>query len=1341
MPHRKVKNGGPASPKTSSQGGYIALMATVIISMILLVMAVQEGSSGWYSRFAILGTEAKEQANSLAEGCADQALAAIVTNPNYGGDATTTTAGGTCHVFPIQFNTPVSGFVTVKTQAAVRGSYANLEITMNMAEIHLGTPQPGKGTLIVVTQTINDGSGTATSSSFSMHVAAVNPSQSNFAGSDTGVPITTDAGAYTVTETAIAGYATTVSTNCSGNISAGQIKFCTITNDDIMTTLTLVANVTNDNAGTNAPADFPLFIDGVAATLGTRYTVSGGTHTASATTLAGYDAYLWGYDCATGGAVTVATGQSKTCIIKFDDKAPPAPSCADTVMMLDRTGSMGGPGSSVGTDLYNEKAAANALVALYAGVLPPVPKPRLGVGVFGDGSDNNGIAPARIVGPLSIDYPSLTSAITTWLADSEGNTNISDAIAKASGELIAKHISNPPPPEVEKKKVIVLVSDGDATRPTGTTNSSVTLVPSAEAASTAWSANTGTKVAAVATDDDDTTHITIASAAQTYSFAGPAIPSGATNISVTLNSSARRTGSSGSLSLIAEDGSNSVSDGGHTLGSSYATASWAMGVNNPLGGGWSPALLNSGAVKFGVLNTSSAGSTIRATQLSATITYETPGTTPLKFSGTAGSSSSDRWSNATRALGSETPAQYATETSDGDRQRYSNFGFSGALAVPSNATITGIEVAVKAKSSDSSGCELDVDLAPDGSNFGSNKTIGLTGSDVITTLGGSGDTWSDSWTPAEVNSSNFSIRLEYVDPGSACSGGSTLSVDYLQAKIYYTTPGATVTYTPNALGNFSAWGATGGTAVTAVATQDNDTSYISNTPAALGAAETFVFPNAAIPAGATNIQVTLHAVAEETNGSSGNIRLIAEKGASQPTDGGHNLNSGYADYSWSMGTANPLGGSWNLTEVNGWTVRFGIKDNSTGGAVPRVTQLYLVVSYSISTTPSEAALNAADAAKKGSDGIAGTSDDTDIFTIFFGSGNPNLLANLASGSTPVASHQPGSSNDLSGTPSTVNLLLDSFGTGSTDSTFNEPPAWIETGSAEKRASGSNNDSPSADGGRFAVVQNSSSICQTVNAVGATALQMSYYWRGDSDANDNGDDGIVEYKLGGSCGDASGWTQLQNHDLQNDNSWSTQSAFALPSALNNSSFLIRFRANSETNEYFRVDGVKIFTLSSIPENGDSDNFFVSPNSKDMEDIFKAIGNQVCPAALNLASAPPPTTGTLFVMTQVINNNGGASTPANFTANVSATNPSQTSFGGVALGVAVTVDPGSYSVTENTVPAGYNAILGATCSSASAGAIVAGETRVCVLTNDDIPPPPPPPNFNINTGSWQEVPTAH
>lgn len=91
----------------------------------------------------------------------------------------------------------------------------------------------------------------------------------------------------------------------------------------------------------------------------------------------------------------------------------------------------------------------------------------------------------------------------------------------------------------------------------------------------------------------------------------------------------------------------------------------------------------------------------------------------------------------------------------------------------------------------------------------------------------------------------------------------------------------------------------------------------------------------------------------------------------------------------------------------------------------------------------------------------------------------------------------------------------------------------------------------------------------------------------------------------------------------------------------------------------------------------------------------------------------TTGTLTVIKQVVNDNGGTKTAGDFTLNVTGSNVSNPSFAGSSDGVSVVLDAGSYSVDETT-DAGYAKTLGANCS----GTLVAGDTKTCIVTNDDI-----------------------
>ena len=171
-------------------------MATIIISMVLLVMVAQEGFAGWHARFNVLGTESKEQATALADGCIDQALMSVITGFSYTTGATTTLPSGACYISPV--DTSAKGFVTIRSQAQVNGTYANVAIALSVNDVHLGSipSSPGTGTLIIQTLVNNAGNVTKTGADFTMHVAGVSPTKTDFAGSETGVIVRVSPGTF-----------------------------------------------------------------------------------------------------------------------------------------------------------------------------------------------------------------------------------------------------------------------------------------------------------------------------------------------------------------------------------------------------------------------------------------------------------------------------------------------------------------------------------------------------------------------------------------------------------------------------------------------------------------------------------------------------------------------------------------------------------------------------------------------------------------------------------------------------------------------------------------------------------------------------------------------------------------------------------------------------------------------------------------------------------------------------------------------------------------------------------------------------------------------------------------
>jgi Prealbumin-like fold domain len=183
------------------------------------------------------------------------------------------------------------------------------------------------GTLIVKKHVINDNGGTKSAGDFTMKVTAGHPSQSSFAGSESGTTVTVDAGSYSVDEDAVSGYTKTIGSNCSGTIANGETKTCTITNDDQPGHLIVIKHVVNVNGGKAKASQFSMKINGIAVTganpfpgaesPGTNKTVNAGSYTVTETGPAGY-ILVPSADC----SGTIAVGQTKTCTMLNHDIAP-----------------------------------------------------------------------------------------------------------------------------------------------------------------------------------------------------------------------------------------------------------------------------------------------------------------------------------------------------------------------------------------------------------------------------------------------------------------------------------------------------------------------------------------------------------------------------------------------------------------------------------------------------------------------------------------------------------------------------------------------------------------------------------------------------------------------------------------------------------------------------------------------------------------------------------------------------------------------------------------------------------------------------------------------------------
>ncbi len=189
-------------------------------------------------------------------------------------------------------------------------------------------------TLIVKKIVINDDGGTATADDFSFQVNDASAVKFEKDGQN---DLLLASGTYGVVEADAPGYATTYN-NCQELVIAnGQTQTCTITNNDIAPTLTLVKAVTNDDGGTATATNWTLTAQSTDATLPVP---SGKTGEAAVTNVVvkagvayalseadgptGYASEGW--QCTAGimkdGAVTLALAQNATCTITNNDIAP-----------------------------------------------------------------------------------------------------------------------------------------------------------------------------------------------------------------------------------------------------------------------------------------------------------------------------------------------------------------------------------------------------------------------------------------------------------------------------------------------------------------------------------------------------------------------------------------------------------------------------------------------------------------------------------------------------------------------------------------------------------------------------------------------------------------------------------------------------------------------------------------------------------------------------------------------------------------------------------------------------------------------------------------------------------
>ncbi len=114
----------------NTKKGFIALISTIIISVVTLVAVFSVGQKGIYSRFFLLDLERKSESEKLAQGCAEIALATIVNNASYTTSNLFVPLGkSNCRIVSVE--NKFNGTSEIKTSATSTGATTNLIVNVN----------------------------------------------------------------------------------------------------------------------------------------------------------------------------------------------------------------------------------------------------------------------------------------------------------------------------------------------------------------------------------------------------------------------------------------------------------------------------------------------------------------------------------------------------------------------------------------------------------------------------------------------------------------------------------------------------------------------------------------------------------------------------------------------------------------------------------------------------------------------------------------------------------------------------------------------------------------------------------------------------------------------------------------------------------------------------------------------------------------------------------------------------------------------------------------------------------------------------------------------------------
>lgn len=111
--------------KTGSlDGGYIAIVSAVMVTLVLLLVVLVSSERSFLGNENARTLEAKEESAAAAEGCLEHALLKIAIG-SYSGNETIAVGSSTCAVLPVQF---LATGTVIKASSTVRNVTTKLRL-------------------------------------------------------------------------------------------------------------------------------------------------------------------------------------------------------------------------------------------------------------------------------------------------------------------------------------------------------------------------------------------------------------------------------------------------------------------------------------------------------------------------------------------------------------------------------------------------------------------------------------------------------------------------------------------------------------------------------------------------------------------------------------------------------------------------------------------------------------------------------------------------------------------------------------------------------------------------------------------------------------------------------------------------------------------------------------------------------------------------------------------------------------------------------------------------------------------------------------------------------------